>query len=154
MYCSNCGYDLKEKQIDKAKDNAEGRTFDSKMVYICPRCGKVIKEGLDENEIKSLSRAAHSEIHKARNTINSGFCFLMVSIILICIGFMFYLMSYKANSGGLLVTNCTEFVVFCILLVLSIAGFTYSGTALYLGYKKQKDYTSLLKDIQNNIFVQ
>ena len=155
MYCTNCGYDLSEKKQEIAKaDKNITRTIDSKMVYVCPRCGKIIKEGLNEEDVKALSRASHSEIHKSRNIINTGMAFLVVSTILIVIAYMFYLMSFKANAGGVLVTTCTEFYVFISLLALSICLYVFSFTSLFLGYRKNHKYTLLLKDIQNGVFVQ
>lgn len=154
MYCSNCGHKISERQIEKANKNAKSRTIDSNMVYVCPRCGKIVKHDLSADEIKSLARASHSEIHKSRNIINYGMCFLVISTILIVIGYIFYLMSYKANAGGMLVTNCTEYYVFVVLLTLSCIGYLYSILSLFFGIKKNREYSMLLKDIQNNIFVQ
>lgn len=154
MYCSHCGHKITERQKEKANKNVKVRSIDSNMVYVCPRCGKIVKNNLNEEEIKSLARASHSEIHKSRNVINYGMCFLVISTILIVIGYIFFLMSYKANAGGMLVTNCTEYYVFIVLLALSIAGYLYSFVSLFYGIKKNREYTMLLKDIQNNIFIQ
>ncbi len=154
MYCSHCGYDLKEKQILKAKKSTVLKDDNTKIGYVCPRCGHVIKEGLSEEEVKALSRASHAEIHRARNNINSGMCFLMISIILFVISFMFFLMSFKASAGGMLVTDSTEFYVFIALLVLAVLALGYSLFNLIKGILKHKEYTTLLKNIQNEIFFQ
>lgn len=154
MYCSNCGYKLKEEQIQKAKQGSVIENGETTIAYVCPRCGHVIKENLNEEEIKALSRASHAEIHRSRNLINSGLCFLMISIILFSISFMFYLMSFKASAGGMLVTTSTEFYVFIALLAISIAALSYSMINLVRGISKNRRYSNLLKEIQNGIFIQ
>lgn len=154
MYCSHCGYHLSDKKIEKALSMDAFRTKDTVMTYVCPRCGKIIKENLNEEDTKALSRAAHAEIHRARNFINSGMCFLMISIILSCISGMFFLMSFKASEGGRLVTTSTEFYVFIAMLVIGICALAYSIFNLFRGITKRKRYTSLLKDVQNEVFVQ
>lgn len=154
MYCSNCGYKLSEAKQEKAKREVANRTADSIMTYVCPRCGKIIKEGLNDEEVKALARASHTEIHKSRNTINTGMCFAVISTILIIVAYMFFLMSFKANAGGMLVTNCTEFYVSMILFGLSGCMYVYAFLSLFFGIKKNKEYKKLLKDIQNDVFVQ
>lgn len=154
MYCSNCGYDLKEKEIEKGKKNDSTKNSSTIDVFVCPRCGKLIKNDLNEEEVKALSRAGHAEIHRSRNTMNRGMSFLVIGVILLCVCIMFFMMSFKANAGGSLVTNCTEFYVFMVLLVLGIASTSFGLVSLFLGIKKNKKYTNLLRDIQNGVFVQ
>ena len=146
MYCSNCGYKLTQRKIEKILKKTEGRTIDSNVVYVCPRCGKIIKNGLSNDDVKALARASHSEIHKSRN--------IVIATILVAIGYIFYLMSYKDNAGGMLVTNCTEYYVFKVLIVLGCIAYLYSFISLFFGIKKNREYNLLLKDIQNNIFIQ
>lgn len=155
MYCSHCGYYLKEEEIQKGllKPSAS-RNKDTAITYVCPRCGHIIKSSLSDDEIKNLSRAAHAELHRSSNLRNTGMCFLMVTIIFLAISFMFFLMSFKASKGGQFDTTCTEFYVFVVLLALGIAGAFYSGSNLIFGYKKKKRYSILLKDIQDGIFYQ
>ena len=134
MYCSNCGYKLTQRKIEKILKKTEGRTIDSNVVYVCPRCGKIIKNGLSNDDVKALARASHSEIHKSRNIINSGMCFLVIATILVAIGYIFYLMSYKANAGGMLVTNCTEYYVFinaCYKLHRVLCFYSFTRFRLY-----------------------
>ncbi len=154
MYCSNCGYDLKKKKINKINQKATKRTKDTEMVYICPKCGHIIKSNLNEEEIKALSRASHSEIHRSRNTMNTGMASLVISIILGVIAYLFFLMSFKANAGGQLVTDCTEYYVFATLIAIAGILLGFSILALVFGILKNRKYTLLLKDIQNDIFNQ
>lgn len=154
MFCSHCGYLLKENKIRKVNSQASEFKKDAITTYACPRCGHLIKNNLNEEEVKSLSRAAHSEIHRSRNLLNSGLCFLAISVILLVISFMFYLMSFKAAAGGKLVTTSTEFYVFISLLVIGILALSYSIFNLTRGILKKKTYTNLLKDIQRETFIQ
>lgn len=156
MYCSNCGYHLKEKQIEKAKDINDGknRNISTKDVYVCPRCHKIIKENLNEEEVKSLARASHSEIHKARNKLNTGKSFLVVGTTLVIISLMFFLLSFKSNNYGRFEPNCTEFYTFCGLITLGVAALTYGAISFIHGLRKRKEYEEMLKDIQNDVFYQ
>ena len=154
MYCSHCGYNLNEKKVEKLTQNDPNRTKDSTETFVCPRCGKIIKPDLNNEEVKGLARASHSEIHRARNSLNSGMCFLMIAIILLSISGMFYLMSFKASAGGQLVTTSNEFYVFIGLLVLGLISLGYSIYRLVIGILKHRRYSKLLKDIQNDVFKQ
>ena len=155
MYCSHCGYDLNESRQKKASKTEAGfRTENTKIAYVCPRCGHVIKTDLSEEEIKSLSRASHAEIHRARNSLNRGMCFLVIGSILAIVAFLFFLMSFKAALGGQLSTTCTEFYVFIALTVIGVAGIGYGGYSLRKGIVQNKKYSELLKDINNGVFIQ
>ena len=156
MFCSHCGYELSEEKRQNIDVNANPslRKEGNVMTYVCPRCGSIIKDNLNEEDVKSLSRAAHAEIHRSRNLFNSGMCFLMIAVIILAISIMFLLMSYKANQGGRLVVECTEFYVFIALLVLAVLALGYSLFNLIKGILKHKEYTTLLKNIQNEIFFQ
>ena len=154
MYCSHCGYDLKDKKIDQINKNHTFLNGDTKNVYVCPRCSHIIKEDFNEEDVKALARASHAEIHRSRNLINSGLCFLMIFIILFIVSIMFFAMSFKASAGGQLVTTSTEFYVFIVLLALSILTIIYSSVNLVRGIKKNRKYSLLLKEIQNGTFIQ
>lgn len=154
MYCSNCGYSLKEEKINKMKKSSTVVNSETKNYYVCPRCGHIIKDDLNEEEIKGLARASHAEIHRARNNINSGMCFLMISIIIFVIAIMFFLMSFKASDGGRLVMTSTEFYVFIALTIIGIGTISYSIYNLVKGILRHKEYNQLLRNIQNEIFIQ
>ncbi len=156
MYCSNCGYHLKEKQIEKAKDNNVGKTknISTKDVYVCPRCNKIIKTDLNEEEVKGLARASHSEIHRARNKLNTGKSFLVVGAILIIISLLFLTLSFKSNNYGRFEPNCTEFYTFCGLITIGVGMVVFGTISFVQGFKKKKEYEGVLKDIQDEAFYQ
>lgn len=132
----------------------EGRTLDSKDIFVCPRCGKLVRHNLDEEDIKSLARASHSEIHRGRNNISSGMCGLMIGVILTIIGFMFFALSFKATNNGQLDTSCVEFYVFVVLLLLGIGIIVYAIVSIVIGRGKIKRYEDLLRNINNDSFHQ
>lgn len=73
MYCNHCAKKIDEKKVEAKK--LETEQFFSKAkdtLYVCPRCGHLIKKGLNEVEVKELSAAAHAEVHTARNNLNRG----------------------------------------------------------------------------------
>lgn len=132
----------------------ESRTLNTQDYFVCPRCGKLVRTNLDENDIKSLARAGHSEIHRGRNNISSGMCALMIGIILAVIGFMFFALSFKATNGGVLDTTCVEFYVFICLLVIGIALIVYAIINIIYGKNKTRSYELLLRNINNGAFHQ
>ena len=132
-------------------DERKVTTLDS---FACPRCGSVIKHNLEENGIKALARAAHSEIHRGRNNISSGMCGLMIGIILACIGFMFLALSFKATNGGQLDPQCVEFYVFIALVLFGFILIVYAFINLFRGKSKIKRYEELLREINNGAFHQ
>lgn len=154
MYCSHCGFDLKDEKVKVANKAYNFGNADTKVGFVCPRCGRVIKEDLSSEEVKSLARASHAEIHRARNSKNRGMCFLVIGVILLIISFLFFLMSFKAAQGGQLVLTSTEFYVFICLLALSVISIVFGLFSLIRGILKEKKYSSLLKDIQNECFIQ
>lgn len=132
----------------------ESRTNNTSDYFVCPRCGKLVKNNLDENDIKSLARAGHSEIHRGRNNISSGMCALMIGIILAIVGFMFLALSFKATNGGVLDTTCVEFYVFIFLVLFALCLLVYSFVSIFKGKNKIKRYELLLRNINNGAFHQ
>lgn len=132
----------------------ETRTNNTSDYFVCPRCGKLVRNNLDEADIKSLARAGHSEIHRGRNNISSGMCALMIGIILAIIGFMFLALSFKATNGGVLDTSCVEFYVFIFLVLFALCLLVYSFISIFKGKSKIKRYELLLRNINNGAFHQ
>ncbi len=127
------------------------KTLDS---FVCPRCGHEIKSNLNEEETKSLARAAHSEIHRGRNNVSSGMCLLMIGLILAIIGFLFLALSFKATMGGALDSDCVEFYVFIVLVVFGAVLIIYAIYNLIIGKRKIYRNENLLRDMNNGVFHQ
>lgn len=133
---------------------SEKRTLNTKDYFVCPRCGKLIRDNLNNDDIKALARAGHSEIHRGRNNISSGMCSLMIGAILAVIGIMFFALSFKATNNGVLDTSCVEFYVFIVLLVIGIALIVYGIANFVYGKNKIRNYETLLNNINNGAFHQ
>ena len=73
MYCYHCGYKIDQNKIEAKKSSREqfieSASLDSKINYVCPRCGHLIHEGFDEKDAKSLSVACHAELQRGRNDL-------------------------------------------------------------------------------------
>lgn len=144
---------LKE-DIKAIDDDIYSYNNNIKKAYVCPRCSHIIKNDLDSDDLKELSQASHAALHRAKNKFSSGMVFLMLGFIFTSISFLFFSMSFKATAGNKLVTNCVEFYVFIGLLIIGLVllalGFVLGGK----GIINLKKYRNLLKDIQNDTFVQ
>ena len=132
----------------------ESRTLKTNDYFVCPRCGKLARNNLNEADLKSLARAGHSEIHRGRNNISTGMCSLMIGLILAIIGFMFFALSFKATNGGVLDTSCVEFYVFIVLVIIGFALIGYGAANFFYGKNKIKNYEGLLRDMNNGAFHQ
>lgn len=142
MFCSYCGKKINIKSSDK----------DTK--YICPRCGKLVHQELNEKEMKDLSAACHTEIHKSNNMLNGAKASLMIGGILLAISFLFLLMSFKATAGGELVKDCLEFFTFIFLIFIGSFTLIYGSIRFVIGFKNKRIYQELLKNIQNETYIQ
>lgn len=175
MYCSKCGYEINEKKAKQIKEATSHKLDTNKIkrlikseleganevdatpnevVYVCPRCGALIHKNLVEPEYKVLSQAAHSEVHKAGNLRNAALCSGAISIIVLAVSFLFCLMSFKVANKGLIDTNCIEFYVFIVLLLLGTGLLVYFIIAFTIAQARNHKYSKLIIDIQNKTFVQ
>jgi DNA-directed RNA polymerase subunit RPC12/RpoP/uncharacterized integral membrane protein len=156
MFCSNCGYDLKESKIKSIEAEAakKDESMEGKKVYVCPRCGKIISNGFEEADYKALSQAAHAEVHRANNAKNGGLCSTAIGSILIAISILFLFMSFKAANAGKLDPHCIEFSVFCVLCIVGTACLVGGLIVFFIGLRRSKKYSLLITNIQNKSFVQ
>ena len=104
--------------------------------------------------MKSLNQVAHSKIHKARYDINAGLCGLVIGLILIVIGLLFFVLCFDINNNRQLDVNRTEFYVFCVLFGVGVVLLTYGVIRFIIGLKDKRTYTSLVRHLQNETFVQ
>ena len=80
-----------------------------------------------------------------------NFC---IGVIVLIISLIFWRLSYKANNNFQLSTKCVEFYVFIVLLVIAVVLIILGTTLALMGIFKQKTYKQILKDIQNETFIQ
>jgi hypothetical protein len=158
MFCTHCAYDLDEKKVEMKRSSfsdIEGEiNDDTKVGYICPRCGHLIKSDLNEKELKTLSQAAHAQVQRGRNFFATGMGSFSIGVIGAVIAILFFFLAKKPSNHYVLVTTCAEFYVFIVLGVLSVILLAVGGTNIFKGLTTKKKYETLLKDINNRTFVQ
>ena len=157
MYCYHCGYKLDEHKLETKQssfDLVEGSEVDEnvQIQYVCPRCGHIIHEGMSHEESKELSRASHAQIQRGNNSFASGMCLNSLGIIFGIISFVFYLLSNKPQAG--FVTNCGEFYVAVATSILAVILLAFGIYRTVVGILTKRHYSVLLKDLNNNTFVQ
>ncbi len=157
MYCYHCGKKINEHRIESRHpsiENIDGAGAESRVEYICPRCGESIHAGSNEKELKTLSVAAHAEIQRANNSFSSGMGSLAIGAILLVLGLIFYLLANRPSRGFELDTTCAEFYVFIVLTVIASILLILGSALVSIGIYKRHTYNGVLKDINNHTFVQ
>ena len=157
MYCTHCAKRIDEEKLEKTKSSfavdaelQEG----AKVAYVCPRCGHLIHGGIDEEETKSLARAAHAQIQRARNSLSTGLGFAAIGAILFIIAALFYFLACKPSNQYQLVTTCAEFYVSVVLGSISVILLVMGIVNIVLGILRKMQNESLLREINNQTFVQ
>ena len=159
LYCYHCGYELNEEKLENKKSSrqmfSEVAPLSAEVQYVCPRCGRLIKYGHNEEEVKSLSRACHAELQRGRNDFARGMSALALFAITAIISFVFLLLSNKTTGNGRAIsTSCAEFWVFLALAIVSVVLVVLGVYRTLLGLKRKRIYTRVLKDINDGTFVQ
>lgn len=157
MYCTHCA-----KKIDEAKVEQSSSSYklvpevgeNTKIAYVCPRCGHLIHADIDEAETKSLAQAAHAQIQRARNFFASGMGMISVGAIALAISILFFFLAKKPSNQYQLVVNCAEFYVFLVLLIVSVILLGTGAGFVIEGVRRKRSNSALLQDINNRTFVQ
>ena len=157
MYCCHCGYKINEHQLEAKKssyDIVKDEVVDeeAQVGYICPRCGHLIHENISHDETKELSRASHAQVQRGNNAFATGMCLNSLGIILLVISIVFLLLSKKPSAG--FVFNCGEFYVSVATMILSVILLTVGIYQTIHGLTLKVRYVQLLKDLNNQTFVQ
>lgn len=157
MYCTHCAKKIDEAKIEKEQISlagAEEVNPDTKVAYVCPRCGHLVHSDVTEEETKALARAAHAQVQRARNAFSTGLSLTFVGAIALIIAIIFYVLACKPSNQYQLVTTCAEFYVFIVLGIISVILLVVGITNLVKGIKGHHENESLLRDINNRTFVQ
>ena len=157
MFCYHCGYKLNENKVESKESTykrIEGMDVDTKINYVCPRCGHLIHEDASTEDVKSLARACHAELQRGRNDFARGMSNVSIGVILLVTSIVFLLLSRKADNQFRVTVSSPEFWVFLVLAIISVILLTLGTVFTVFGLKRKTTYTSLLKDINNKTFVQ
>lgn len=158
MYCYYCGKKIDERKLEASKSSLESNkdfvNESTKIEYICPRCGHLIHNGIEEKDLKSLSQASHAQIQRGRNAFASGMGNLCIGIIGFVIAMIFFQLAHKPAQHYMLITSCPEFFVFVVLLAASIVLIAIGTVFTTIGIVRRREYSHLLKDIKNKTFYQ
>lgn len=157
MYCYHCGYKLNEDKIESQQSTyqkIEGLDAETQINYVCPRCGHLVHENASNEDVKSLARACHAELQRGRNDLAKGMSNVSIGVILLVTSIVFLLLSRKADNQFKITVSSPEFWVFLVLAIISVILLTLGVIFTVFGLKRKVNYTSLLKDINNQTFVQ
>lgn len=162
MFCYHCGKKIDEHKLEARKSSfvpEEGKEMvevdsDVSVQYICPRCGHLIHEGIDEAETKELSRASHAQLQRGANSYARGMCLNALGGIMLIIAIVFFILANKPSQGFVLQVNCAEFYVFVGALAISVILLGFGIVLTVIGVRTKLIYSRLLKDLNNKTFVQ
>lgn len=158
MYCTHCAKKIDETKIETSssyalvdgKEIAEGTTIS----YVCPRCGHLIHQDVNEEEVKSLSRAAHAQVQRARNYFASGMGMVSLGAILAAIAILFFVLAHKPSNGYMLTPSSAEFLVSVAIGLIAVILLVVGSVFVVRGVTTKHQNTVLLRDINNGTFAQ
>lgn len=159
LYCYHCGKQIDEEKIEAQSSSlvvAENATSakDVKIEYVCPRCGHKIHKGCTTQEKKDLACAAHAQVQRGNNSFASGMSKVCLGVIFAALALIFFLLSRKATNEFKITINCAEFWIFIVLSIISVILLSIGLVYVVTGRKNKNHYESLLKDLNNETFVQ
>lgn len=157
MYCYHCAKHIDEEKLEQSSPtfaSAEEVGEGTSVAYVCPRCGHLITSGASEEDIKSLARAAHAQVQRARNFLASGLGYCAIGTIIGIIAILFYFLACKPTNQYQLVTTCAEFYVCVVLGIISVILLALGIVYVVRGIVRRKANVDLLRDINNQTFVQ
>lgn len=156
MYCHHCAKHINEHKLESKSSSfslATQVSDQTKIEYVCPRCGHLVHDNLSPKEIKELSQASHAQLQRSRNYFASGMGSLSIGAIILVTAVLFFLLARKpANQYQ--ITLCTELFVSIALFAISVCLVVFGAVFVSISIKKKNEYKTLLRDINNNTFVQ
>lgn len=164
MYCCHCGKHIDEHKLEAKqsslvikdeKGELKEINGDLPVNYVCPQCGHLVHADVTPGELKSLSQAAHSQLQRGANSFARGMAFNLLGLIIGILAFSFLLLSFQSDGGGkTLNTGKSTFLIFIVMAVIAVILLGFGIVSTVVGISKKKEYTKLLKDLNNKTFVQ
>ncbi|GEM_PF-599084 len=164
MYCCHCGKYINEHKLEQKNsslvikdENGELQEVnsDAPVNYVCPQCGHLVHADASNEELKSLSQAAHSQLQRGANSFARGMALNLIGIIIAILAFSFFLLSFQSDGGGkTLNPSKSTFLIFIVLASVAVILLGFGIYFTIVGISKKQVYTKLLKDLNNKTFVQ
>ncbi len=165
MYCCHCGKKFNEHALEKKHSSYEVKDAngnllevdtDAKVMYVCPQCGHLTHDDLSQEELKSLSQAAHSQLQRGANSFAKGMAMNLLGLIIGILALSFLLLSLvnDGNGGKMVNTGKSTFIVFVVMAIVAVILLAVGIYSTVIGISKRTMYTKLLKDLNNKTFVQ
>lgn len=114
---------------------------------VCPHCSHDMNENnLTEDDIHFVRQHAFGEVTKGEDKRNGGLTFLVTGGILLIIGVIFLVLSFRYNSKRVRVFTPTsvEFSVCCIALASSLTLLIWGIVKIAQAMKSLKFYRSII----------
>lgn len=126
-----------------------GKTLDDEVMTQCPSCQHQTDiSNLDEDGIHELHRNCHAEINKNDNLKNGGLTFIVIGSILLIIGAVFLVLSFRYNVRKVRVftPGSVEFVMCVIALTGAVTLLTWGTIRLVKALTNLKFFRKTIND--------
>ena len=117
---------------------------------ICPSCGKSMNpDSMSEDDVHFARQHAYGEVSKGENKRDSALTFYVIGGILLILGIVFFVLSFRFNTAKIRVFRplSVEFFVSMILLSISIALLTIGTIRIVGSLKTISFYKGVIKEI-------
>lgn len=124
------------------------KEYESEQGDICPFCHKDNSFKQDEKQIHLLHQTCHTNIRLSNNMKNNALTNLVIGGILLIIGLVFLVLSFRYNvvKQRVFTPGSTEFVVCVICLVSSLTLISLGIYRLIVSLQKIKFYQGVIKE--------
>jgi NAD-dependent SIR2 family protein deacetylase len=134
-YCIKCG---KKLEVNSNDD------------FCCPNCktlNKVAETIMDTNEVHHFNQSCHQNMKKAYDLKQNSLCFIVIAGILLIVGAIFLLLSFKYDVRKVRVftPGSFEFIVCILCLAGGLFCMIFGIIRLVSANKKTKYFSHLLK---------
>jgi hypothetical protein len=125
--------------------------FDAKQGSVCPSCHQDNSlKALNPDQTHLLHQNCHNQIRKQTEKKNSGLTFLVIGGILLIVGLLFLVLSFRFNvkKQRVFTPGSVEFVICVLSLSLSVFSLVFGSIRLILSQLGLRKYRKILKDTE------